>query len=160
MKFFWKLFDSIPIRDQYKVAHPESIVLLAQPTIIRIWEVLKVITVLTVFIYSYYITAATGTTETTVTFEILDSSYYCSILAPRKDIEELSTLTSELVAFSSSRYDYDQCIYALGKKGMNVCADGNYNEYVLTVTGISRTMITARNYSFLMAIDFALAKKK
>lgn len=131
------LFSAIPIRDPYKVAHPESVVLLAQPSTIRLCVLVEVIVVAVTFAVSYYYTATTGTTLTKITFEVLDSPYTCSILAPRKDTEELNTKTSTLVAFSSLRYTYDECMTALGAEGYDLCSDDHRTDYFLSLTGVA-----------------------
>lgn len=128
-------FTAIPIRDPYKVAHPESVVLLADPNTIRLCVVVEVIVVVVVFVLSGYYTAITGSNETKITFEIIDG-YDCSILAPRKDIEELVVSKSELIAFSSPRYTYDECIVALDTQGYDLCSDDHRQDYELSITGI------------------------
>ncbi|RYH29344.1 hypothetical protein EON65_08775 [archaeon] len=156
------IFSSIPIRDPYKVAHPESVVLLARPSIIRICVIVEALVVAVVFVLSFYYTQYDSSTETKITFEALKPPYECSILAPRKDIEDLSPHTSELVAFSSPRYSYEECLIALGGEGLNVCADGNHNDFVLSVFGITSNddnceeIFLSDNYRFCLGRENSL----
>eukprot|EP01039_Chlorochromonas_danica_P003631 gene3631-3976_t len=129
------VFNAIPVTDKYKVAHPEAVVLLAQPNTIRLCVFLEAAVAATIFALSYYYSATTGTVVTKVTYEVLGGSYSCSVLAPRTDTDALSSTTSELIAFSSPEYDYVECMGALGSSGYDMC--NHREDYVLSLTGVT-----------------------
>ena len=133
------LIERIPIKENYKLMHEDYVRLKGPPNIARFCFVFEVAVAAAAFAISFWLTITSYTTETKITFEPLGSSYSCGVLSPRSDTEQFSTVTSELAQYSSARFDLNECLTILDTNGLNVCADGNRKDAVLSVQGLAAT---------------------
>lgn len=131
-----KLFKKVPLRENYKETVDEYVRLKAPPNVSRACFIFELSVAAAAFAISFYISFTSTTSVTSITYESLDSPYVCKVLSPRSDLLSFSAKSSEVVAFSSSRYGYDECLTALGEDGNDVCADGNRQDFVISLLGI------------------------
>lgn len=113
-----RIFKKVPLRENYKETVDDYVRLKAPPNISRACFVFELFVAAAAFSISFYISFTSTTSVTSITYESLDSPYECKILSPRSDLLSFSAKSSEVVAFSSSRYGYDECILELGKDGI------------------------------------------
>lgn len=104
------LFEKIPIRGNYKEINEEFLILKAPSNVARICFLAEVIILVVAFVIMFYISYTTKILETKLSFQLLDNSYQCIVLSPRRDSIIENSKTSELIAFSNSRFNYDSCI--------------------------------------------------
>lgn len=131
-----RIFKKVPLRENYKETVDDYVRLKAPPNISRACFVFELFVAAAAFSISFYISFTSTTSVTSITYESLDSPYECKILSPRSDLLSFSAKSSEVVAFSSSRYGYDECISELGKDGMDACADANRQDFVISLLGL------------------------
>lgn len=82
------IFNKIPIRNNYKDIHDDSVKLKAPPHVVRAYFVFEVILAAAAFAVSFYISWTSTITVTIITFEPLES-YTCYVLSPRNDAKTL-----------------------------------------------------------------------
>ena len=131
-----RLFRKVPLRENYKEVEDEFVVLKAPPNISRGCFIFELSVAAVAFAISFYISFKSTVSVTSITYEPLDEPYVCRVLSPRSDSVSFSSKTDETVQFSSSRLTYDECITSLGTEGLDVCMDGNRQDYVLSLTGL------------------------
>ena len=143
------IFERIPIRENYKEINEEYLILKAPSNIARICFLAEVIILVIAFVIMFYISYTTKILETKLSFQLLDNSYECIVLSPRRDSIIKNSKTSELIAFSNSRFNYDSCIDILNgfssstsssnddNYRLNVCHPKYRDEYLLTIQGIT-----------------------
>ena len=122
------LFEKIPIRENYKEINQEYLILKAPSKIARLCFIAEVIVLIIAFIVMFYISDITKNLETKLTFTLLNNNNYnCIVLSPRRDSIILNSKTSELIAFSNPRFNYDSCIHILSDSNndndINTCMD-------------------------------------
>lgn len=127
----------VAVPDKYIVPSEEATRLKGPLPYVQVCLALEMLLTAVVFAISFYFSAIQSITETTVSFKDLGSGYSCSVLIPRNDEQEYSTLTSELAQFSEARYHYTDCINTLSTTGFDVCANGNRVDYVISALGTS-----------------------
>jgi hypothetical protein len=148
------LFNRIPLRQHYKDVDEHSLVLRGPPAIARACFVFEMMVAAGAFTAAFYISYTSTITLTTISYEVLGSSYDCSVLSPRSDTKYFSTVSSELAQFSRTQYSYEECVSALGTDEFDVCADENREDYILSVMGVAAVddmcvdMIIDNNYRF------------
>lgn len=146
------LFDSLPLRDNYKVMHEDYVRLKGPPTLVRACFIIEILVAAAAFALFFTYTITSTTTETTITYETLGSSYVCTVLSPRSDAKYLSDTSSELMQFSSARFMLDECLDILGTDGLDVCSDDHREDYVLSVQGLAAN--DANCFDMLLDGDF------
>jgi len=142
------IFEKIPIRGNYKEINEEFLILKAPSNVARICFLAEVIILVVAFVIMFYISYTTKILETKLSFQLLDNSYECIVLSPRRDSIIKNSKTSELIAFSNSRFNYDSCMDILNgfssstsssndkNYRLNVCHPKYRDEYLLTIQGI------------------------
>ena len=116
----------------------ESLRLKAPAFVARGCFVFEIAMAAAAFAVSYYISFSSKIKVSEISFETIDG-YSCKVLSPRSDSKTLSSTTSELVQFSSTRYALNPCLDALDSNGYDVCKDGNRKDYILSTTGVAAT---------------------
>mmetsp|Transcript_18623 Transcript_18623/g.31372 ORF Transcript_18623/g.31372 Transcript_18623/m.31372 type:complete len:540 (-) Transcript_18623:2791-4410(-) len=129
------LWDRIPVRENYKDVQDDFIRLKGPANVARCCFIFEISIAAIAFAVSFYISIQETTTVTSITYEPLGGEYTCQVLSPRSDAKDFSTATSEIVQFSSTRFLLDDCLEIFDADNLDVCNDGNHQEYILSVVG-------------------------
>jgi hypothetical protein len=130
------LFKKVPLRENYKEVPDEVIRLKAPPNISRTCFIFEISIAAAAFAVSFYISFTSTVSVTSITYDPLGDPYICKVLSPRSDSETYSSASVEVAEFSSTRFDLDGCLTALGTDGYNVCSQRHREDYLVSLIGL------------------------